>query len=835
MITLWFKYAFRNLRSGLKGFWILLSCLTLGVAALAIIGSLSSALQRGLDEQGQQLLGGDLEFATVQREASAAERAWITARGQLSTTAVVRAMAQTADDTALVEIKAVDGAYPLYGTLKLSPALPGVFASTGGRFGVAVDQTLLQRLNLKLNDTITLGQAKLEIRSVITEEPDRISAGIVFGPRVMMSDDALTATRLIQPGSLVTHAYHVKLNGATLSAAKALEEAANRQFPDAGWRIRTPDKAAQGTDEFIGRLGFFMTLVSIAALVVGGAGIANAVRAFVERRRDQIATLNCLGVAPRDIIAISLVEILTVGALGIVVALILGAAAPLVIKTLFGASLPLPLVTSVSAKPLVLAAVLGVLITTAFSLWPLSRITAIKGATLFRAQGLEGTGLPPRHFILASAALLLMAAAIIVFSFDDRRVSLIYLAGLLASFIVLALLAQGVLFLVRKLPQPHSFYLRQALNALARPGSATPSVIMALGLGLALFVTLALTDQTISRQLRSGIPEKAPAFFFLDVQNTELQAFKTKLGEQPGISDIDNSPMLRGRISKVKGVPADQVKASDDASWALKGDRGLTYANDLPKGSTLVSGKWWPTPYEGPPLVSMTDDIAKGLGLKVGDHITVNVLGRDVEAELANTRDVNWKSLGINFVMVFTPNTLVKAPHAHIVTAASSGDEGAVLRTIAKAYPSVTAVRVKEALETVASLLNKMLLAVRGANLVSLLTGVLVLTGALAAGLSTRSYEAVVLKTFGATRAQLLGCFLIEYAVLGLLAAVFGIITGTLASWGMAKFILQMPFVFSPGLAIATAVIAVTITILAGLSVTFVALSAKPSQYLRNG
>lgn len=833
---LWFTYAKRNLRSGLKGFWIFLSCLTLGVSAIAIIGSLASAVQRGLDEQGQPLLGGDLSFTMVQREASLDELKYISSQGDVSRIATMRAMAQSAGASTLVELKAIDDVYPLYGSLKTDPSGANIFSSVDGSFGVAVDPLLLSRLNLKIGDALKLGQAQFILRATIIEEPDRIADGIIFGPRLMMSHDALKATGLVQPGSLVTWNYRLKLKtDSSLKASKVLEKDANLKFPDAGWRIRTTDKAAQGADEFVNRLGYFMTLVSVAALTIGGAGIANAVTAFVNRRRDSIATLKCLGLPNADVVGICLTEIMAVSVLGIALALIVGAVAPFIVHALFADILPLPISTDIAWKPLGFAAVLGILVTLAFALWPLSRITHIQGAALFRSHSMEQAGRPAWSYVLTSLGLLALAALIILLSFDEPKVTASYLAGLAISFVVLAILAIGIVKGAAFLPRPKNLLLRQAVQSLYRPGATSGSVIMALGLGLTLFVTLALTDQTISSELKSGIPEKAPAFFFLDVQNTQLDQFRASLKQQDGVTEITNAPMLRGRITKVKGVASENVKAAPDASWALKGDRGLTYSEDLPKGSTLTEGTWWAKDYAGPNLVSMTDEIAKGLDLKIGDKISVNVLGRTVEAQLANLRKVNWRSMGINFVMVFSPSTLKAAPHSHIVTVEmKGGDEGKLLNVMAAAYPSVTAVRVKDALTTVSDLLGKMLTAVRGANVITLLTGILVLAGALAAGLSSRSYEAVVLKTYGATRSQLLLAFIIEYGLLGLVASLFGIIVGSLGSWFLAHYILEMPWTFSPSLAVVTALIAMVLTIAAGLTVTARALSAKPSFYLRN-
>jgi putative ABC transport system permease protein len=437
--------------------------------------------------------------------------------------------------------------------------------------------------------------------------------------------------------------------------------------------------------------------------------------------------------------------------------------------------------------------------------------------------------------LAAIAASLAAIAALAYASFDDRRITVYYLLGLAGSFIVLLGLAWGIVRLAARAPKASSAIWRYAIANLNRPGSAAISVILALGLGLTLFVALALTDRTISRELSSGLADKAPAFFFLDVPNGERQQFIAALEDQPGVKSIEYAPMLRGRMVKVGDTPAEKVQASPDAAWALRGDRGLTYADTLPEGSTLVEGEWWPKDYEGPPLVSFVDEIARGIGLEIGDKVTVNVLGRDVTATVANLRSVNWRTLNINFVMVFTPNALRAAPHNHLVTVEmNGGDEAKLLNAMARAFPTVTAVRVKDALETVNELLGQMLAAIRGANALTLLTGVLVLAGALAAGLSSRIYDAVVLKTYGATRRQLITAFMIEYASLGLAAAVFGVIAGSLASWFLAKWILEMPWSFSAATAALTALTAMLLTILGGLSVTWRALSARPAFYLRN-
>jgi putative ABC transport system permease protein len=832
--ALWLKYAALNLRSGLKGFYILLTCLTLGVAAIAIIGSLTSAIERGLTEQGQPLLGGDVEFSLIHREANEKERAYIDAKGQASRIATMRAMATANERSTLVEIKAVDAAYPLYGTLTLTNNQDAKSATANN--GVVVDELLLGRLGLKPGDALKIGTTSLKVTGVIASEPDRIADGIVLGPRLLMSHEALATTGLIQPGSLITWRYRVKLaGGSDLKAAKAITEAAQKDFPDAGWRVRATDNAAGGAERFVERLGYFMTLVALAALVVGGAGMANAISAFVTRRTSAIATLKCLGLTSKDVFGLYLTEILFVGLIGIMLALGIGAIAPMLLKTFAGHILPLPVSTAIQWQPLLVAALLGALVLLAFAILPLARIANIQGTHLFRNHLVAEQGKLNWRWLALSLGFLAAAGTLITLLSENMQITLLYLTGLAGSFIVLSLLAWSLLRIIRLVPKPSNILLRHGVSSLTRPGASSFSIILALGLGLSLFVTLALTDRTISNELRGGMAENAPAFFFLDVRNDELQTFRDALQKQQGVTTVNNSPMLRGRITEVKGVAADKVTPEPGSAWALRGDRGLTYAANLPKGSELVEGQWWASDYAGKPLVSIEEEIAEGLGLKIGDKLKVNVLGREIEAEVSNLRRVNWRSFGINFVLVFTPNTLASAPHSHVVTVEMiGGDEAKLLNTFATNFPSVTAVRVKDALTIVSELLGQMLAAVRGANGLTLLTGILVLAGAMASGLATRSYESVVLKTHGATRGQLLTAFMVEYGLLGLVSALFGIVSGALGAWYLARFILEMPWSFSWPTAVLTALAAMILCIAAGLLVTARALSARPSAYLRN-
>jgi putative ABC transport system permease protein len=831
------RVALREMRSGLHGFRIFLACIVLGVGAIAVIGSLSAALERGIGNEGQQLLGGDIEFSIVHQEMAEAELAFLEDRGTVSTVATARSMARSGEGVLLVEVKAVDELYPLYGDFDIEGggALAGALAQEDGRFGVVVEPLILSRLGLHPGDTLTVGEATLVVRGEIAREPDRAADGFILGPRVLMSRQALEATGIVRPGSLITWRYRVQLPpGATPDDVQALRTAATAAFPDTGWSIRTRDRAAPGIDRFLDRLTFLLTLVGLTALIVGGLGIANAVSAFLERKRGTIAILKCLGASSGLVFRVYLIEVLVIATLGIALALALGAAAPYIIEGLFADILPVPIAAGLDLAALGIALAFGYLVTLAFALWPLAIARTVAPTALFRMAAVAGQPAPEPRFVAVIGLCLALLGILALVVLDNRNLTAWYLSGLAASFLLLTWLAALLMWAAARWVRPKGAVLRYAVANLYRPGAATGSILVSLGLGLSLFVTLALMDRNISAELQGSVSEQAPSFFFLDVQSSELERLLALLDAQPGLQAVETAPMLRGRVQELNGVPVSQANPDPEVAWAVRGDRGFTYAENLPQGSTLAAGEWWPAGYDGPPLVSFADEIAAGIGLEIGDTVTVNVLGRDITATLANTRHVNWRSLQINFAMVFSPNTLRGAPHANIVTVSTDeATESAMLTAVADAFPTVTAVRVRDVLAAVDELMAKLIVGVRAASAVTFVTGILVLAGALAAGLGGRLYDAAVLKALGATRRQLVSAFAIEYALLGLIAASFAVAAGSLAAWALVYFLIDIPWSFSPATALLTAAGAVFAAVTAGLLTTWRALHAKPAQLLR--
>jgi putative ABC transport system permease protein len=848
------RFAWRDLRGGLRGFGVFIACIALGVMTIAGVGSLAASLNDGIAKAGRVILGGDLAFSLIQREASETERAFLEAQGKVSVAATMRAMARPAARPltnpaapdfpgTLVEVKAVDDDYPLFGELATDPALPpsALFAQRGTTFGAAADPVLLTRLGLKTGDHITLGNAEVELRAALTSEPDKLTGGIGLGPRVLISEAALRATGLLQPGSLVRWQYRLRLPVARSSdgAVAALDRQAQAEFPQAGWEIRTRSKASPQLERSVERFSQFLTLVGLATLLVGGVGVANAVASHLARNRDTIATLKALGAAGGDIFAVYCTEIIAVASFACLIGAVLGAALPFMIGSIFGAIVPLPIAPTVHPHVLALAVVYGLLTALAFALWPLGRAHDISVSMLFRDRLATERRWPRARYILAAGAIVAVLAGLAVFTADDRRIAAFFIVAAAAAFLLLRLVAALTMWIARRAPRQRSTIVRLAVANIHRAGALTPSVMLSLGLGLALLVTVVEIDGNLHREFAAALPEKAPTFFFLDIpaaQNTRFDAFVRD--QAPG-AVVERVPMLRGRIVAANGIKADELKPAAGSAWVLRGDRGITYAIAVPAGSRIVAGQWWSPAYSGEPLVSLESRTAHDLDLKIGDTITVNVLGRNVTARIANLRAVDWENLGINFVLVFSPGTFDAAPHSDIATltfadGGATAEETALIKALAVAFPTVTAIRVKDALDAVDALVGKLVLALRGASSLTLITAALVLGGALAASQRFRIYDAVVLKTFGATRARLTAAYALEYLLIGLATALFGVSAGTLAAYFVVTELMDFPFAWAAGVAIEAAVAALFVMVVIGLAGTFNALSRKPAAVLRN-
>jgi putative ABC transport system permease protein len=834
--------ALREQRNGLSGFYVFIFCVALGVAAITGVGALADAMRASFESQGEVLLGGDVALSRPHQAADGAARQWMLQQGRLSETATLRAMARNPDgsEQALAEVRGVDAAYPLVGAAKLSGGTSLTDAIHRSP-GAAVDPILLERLNLKIGDTITIGTIQLPIRATIEVEPDKLTERLTTGPRVLVSLDTLRRSGLVEPGSLVTWRYTLKLHDGTGRADAGLlsfREAAKKALPEAGFTVRDRRDPSPQITRTLERLRQFLTLVGLTSLLVGGVGIANAVATYIDRRRRVIAAFKSLGATGGVVFGIHLVQVLFIAAIGVVLGMTVGLTIPFLVTALLGSALPIQAEIALSARSVLTAIGYGLLVALLFTLWPLGRAEQVRAGVLFRDEVAPERSLPRPRVIAMTAAAALILVALAVFSSEARMLALYYCLGVIGVFAVFLGLGSGVTWLARRTPRPRKPELALAIGNLGAPGGLTRAVVLSLGTGLSLLVTVALVDRSIVAELTDRLPEQSPNYFALDLKRDEADAFHTLIERDFPGAKIQQAPMLRGRIVKVGDTPAEQVRASPEAAWVLTGDRGLTYAAEVPEGSTVIAGTWWPADYAGEPLVSFEGVIAKGLGLKIGDTVTVNVLGRNIIARIANLREVKWETLSLNFVMVFSPNTLAGAPHNLLATVTLPKDatlaaEAKLAREIGRAFPAVTAIRVKDAIDAFNAIFSRVMVAVRSAGGVTLLAGALVLAGALATAQRRRIKQAVVLKTLGATRRRILLAHATEYLILALLTSVIALLIGSLAAWITVSQVMDLAFTFSARAAVEAIIVALALVAAFGGYGTWRILKAPAVPYLR--
>ncbi|MEM6275487.1 MAG: FtsX-like permease family protein [Pseudomonadota bacterium] len=836
-MTLAWTFAKRELRTGLSGFGIFLACLALGVAAIAAVGSVRASIEAGLAREGAALLGGDAEIEFTYRFATEEERVWMETRADAVSEIVdFRSLAVAEVDgvteRGLTQVKAVDSAYPLIGEVVLDPPLPLPEALQGP--GAVMERVLADRMGLVVGDTFRLGTQDFTLTAMLVTEPDSSAGGFGLGPRTIVLRDDLAESSLLEPGTLFSSKYRLELpEGAGLAELEAEAEA---RFAESGLRWTDARNGAPGISEFVERLGAFLILVGLSGLAVGGVGVSSAVRAYLATKTSVIATLRTLGASRSTIFQTYFLQIGILTLVGLALGLALGAVLPLVFAPIIEARLPVPASFGIYPAPLLEAAIYGLLAALVFTLWPLARAEEIRPAALFRDALSSGRLLPSGRYLLATIFLVAALVGTAAFFSETVFLTLWTSGGILGALIVLALSSIVIRFLAKRLATAKAARgrtaLRLALGAIGGPREEAASVVLSLGLGLSVLAAVGQIDGNLRGAITGELPDVAPSYFFVDIQNDQLPGFMDRLESDPEVSRIDSAPMLRGIITRINGQPAAEV-AGDH--WVLQGDRGVTYSVDVPDNTRVTDGTWWDADYTGPPQISFAAEEAMEMGLSLGDELTINILGRDITGEITSFREVDFSTAGIGFILSMNPAALAGAPHTHIATVyASEEAEAPILRDLASQFPNITAIRVRDAIDRVSELLGGLAAATSYGASATLLTGFLVLIGAAAAGQRARTYEAAILKTLGASRISILRSFAWRSAILGLGAGLVALLAGALGGWAVATFIFETEYTLIWRNALAIIGAGIITTLAAGLAFSLGPLAATPAQVLRN-
>ncbi|MCK5658601.1 MAG: FtsX-like permease family protein [Alphaproteobacteria bacterium] len=849
-------YACRDLRGGIRGFYVFLACLVLGVGAIASIQSLSRGLTESLHHDGRYILGGDIALRTIYEPATQEQIRFLHDKmGPITIVMETRAMARRMDKTqaTLVELKAVDPFYPLYGKLEIvdekgkiikTPLqdliLPPPIGSDGiekDEWGALVEKELLSRLHIRLGDWVNIGKQRFQIRGIISKEPDRIgNMRFSLAPRIMISGYTFNKTGLKKMGSQVYYDHKVLIpyvkNFADLKAAKKRIENA---FPQATWKGRDFLTASPKMERTIQRLTLFLTLIGLTTLLIGGVGISNSVRSFLDSRLLNIATLKCLGSPDLFVFRVTMIQVLILATLGIGLGLVASIFISQGAGSLLTAKLAITDKVHIYPKALMLAAGFGYLTTLCFSLWPIGRAVKVSPTDLFRDLVAPTASRPSLNVVLwiliSAQSLALMA----ILCSSNQNIVIFFLAGAVAAFSIFYAWSALMKFSIRRLKSIATPEIRMAVANIYRPGNISTSVILSLGLGLTVLVAVALVQFNFTRLIRDDLSVDAPSFFFLDIEPGQREDFKKMMAAEPSARGLVMMPSLRGRVISVNGKKAEEALINKGESWVINSDRGITYTGELPAYSRVVEGKWWDKNYSGSPIISIATNVAKAFDIGVGDEITVNILGTNITAKVANVREIDWASFTMNFAITFAPGLLEKIPSNSLATVIISPDrEEDMQNVIANRFQNVTCVRVRDALEAAQTIVRAVGQAVGISAGVTLLAGILVLAGSIASARKRHLYDSIILKVLGATRIRILTTFLLEYAILGVLTVVISAVLGTVAAYGTLRFVMDMEWRFDWTALLGVTLLCLTITLIAGFLGTWRALQQKPAPYLRN-
>jgi putative ABC transport system permease protein len=833
------RLAWRQARGARRHFVVFFVCVVLGVAALVSVGSFAATLNLTLAREAKSLLGGDVELRSARPLSEDIDRelAALAVRG--ATVVRVRelvGMARRPDDgrSLLVELKAPEPAYPLYGRLALTPGEPLPRLLRDG--GAVVQREALERLGLHVGDRFLLGSATLEVRGVVDAEPDRSASLVTLGPRVFVAPETLERSGLLQFGSRVR--YRTLLRLPSELSARPLREELARRISDPGVRVSAFDEAQPGLRRFFSQLTMYLGLVGLASLLVGGIGVASSVSTFVRRQQPTIAILKAIGASSRMILGIFVVQTQVVGLAGSLAGAVLGVALSPVLSGALAGFVPFPLEPHVDALTVVRGVVMGTLTTLLCALWPLLDVREVRPSLVLRRE-VEDAPVGRRRPWAAALPIVAGLAALSLWQAGSLKIGGIFLGASVGAVVALWAVARGLVVLARRLPRAPSPAWRHGLGALRRPGGQSARVVVALGAGVMLLVAVALLEQSLDAQIDHEQRREAPSFFFIDIQPDQREAFARLVRDATGGTAPVLTPVVRSRLAAIDGAPVTramvQARGGEARETAFYYTREyvLTWSVEPPVGNVITRGRWWDgTP--GPPRVSVEDMMARQLGIDVGSKLTFDVQGVPIEAEVASLRKVDWQSLTTNFFVVFSPGALDGAPTTYVGTARTPAAREAELQSVVVgAFPNVTAIPVRDVLERVGVVLADIAVAIRVIALFTVGTGLVVMAGALTSTRYQRLYESVVLRTLGATRGAVARAFAVEYGCLGAAAGVGGTALAAVLAWVVLHFVLETPWRFEPMAMLAGVLLTVALSVAIGFLATFRLLGAKPLPVLR--
>jgi putative ABC transport system permease protein len=885
--------AWRETRAAWRHFLYFFFCIALGVATLVGVGLFATNVERTVAREARGLMGGDLEIrlsrpisangqAILQslesREIRVLHISELVAMASRPERETFPSHPSSAVSTQLIELKAVEPAYPFYGMLTIQPdrpvsdlvAIQPAACLSNARtenlacYGTVVQDALLIKMGLQVGDELKIGHALFKIMGVLKHEPDRVVSAVSLGPRVMISQDALSAAQLVKPGSRVRERYLLRVPSEIPHHSLLVQ--LREQLANDSAHVSTFREAQPQLRRFLDQLTRYLGLVGLTALFVGGLGVASSIHAFVKDKLKTIAILKTLGADSGTVIRTYLFQALGLGLMGSLAGVAGGVSLQFAMPVTLGRLLPsdlldLSLSQGLSPEPMLKGLALGVTTTLLFTLWPLLRIREIRPALMFRNEMVDlekedmsskGRFISLRYLrdpmrwvtvVLVSSGL----SGLAMWQADSVSIGMMFIGALVAAVLLLTIAARIVIRWLRITASPSSLAVRYAVGNLSRPGSQASSIMVAIGIGVMIIVTISLLERSLVRQIGESRPLNAPTFFFIDVQPDQKEAFEGLIRQRFSHLTPELTPLVRSRLHAVNGQPVPLHEEDDrerrnrrdgeqGKSWYFTREYVLTFLDRIPDDNTIIKGTWWdPTVSRQEALVSVEEDAARHLGVDIGSTLEFDIQGTVLPATVSSIRKVEWNNFSTNFYMILSPHSLEGAPVTFVATVRVSPADGTRLQqAVVEAFPNITAINIGEVMDTFARVLEHLSMAIRAIAVFCMVAGGLVMAAALATTRYRRLYESVVLKTLGATRLLIAGSFATEYAFMGAVAGLIGTILASVLSWGVLYFIFELPWTLQPMRLMGGIFLTVMLTLGVGFLSTFRILGQRPLTILRH-
>ena len=794
------KLSLRELKGSFNEFKIVMISIFLGVFIITAVGSLSKNLKHEINNKSSELLGGDFELSTTYQEFPIKIKEWLEKNGKTSLIVELRTMLTSNQSVGLkrriVELKAVDQNWPLKGVPIIVPnkSINKSLKMNDNNNGALIDASLKNQLEIKVGDVLQLGKTKIQINGIIKKEPDRMFSFATFGSRLLISNATLKASGLVIPGSLVKYKIKFIPNNKNIDLSFL-----NKFVQGTNISIKNIKNSTNNFNSFIDKTSLFISLVGLITLLISGVGISNGVKGYLIKKIKNIAIFKALGAQNSIVFKIYFFQIIFIFLISIIPALIAGISIPFLLKTLISDSFLSTFEPFIFWEPIIISFLFGLIVCILFTIIPISKTYEIKPIQLLRLSAHHSLNNYSKK-ISALLLILIFALCFLIFKLtNDIKLSVYIFGVVLISFLILKGMTNLFFLSFRKLKFKIGSLLEIARKSLIRPDTFAKSIVISFSIGLALLITLNIIEESLEHKIANTINKQAPNYFLIDIQPNQINQVKALTAEFIGEDSLNAQPMLRGRVTAINNLKVENLKINKDVNWVLKRDRAFSWSNKIPKNVNIISGEWWPNDYTGPLLLSIGDKVAKGLNVKIGDKIQFNILGRNFEAEIFNTREIIWQNMDINFIFILSKNKIQNAPHSWIATTTNTNKEmnNALIEKIVSNFSNISSVSVEETYVAIKSILNLLITIVNSIAFITLLSGVIVLAGILNVSKKDKLYEVAIFKILGARPKKIIFLWLQEFLIIGLMASLISILIGMSVSFILVTYIFQIDYYFN--------------------------------------